>query len=112
MDIVVLDMPLLDTRIGKDLTGTLISDLVLQILSYVAENEYRNIKQRQMEGIKAAKANGVKFGRPQIEVTESFYIAAEKWKQGDVSMEQAAKEAGLSFSTFYRRIKASKMSTF
>ena len=111
VDIVVLDMPLLDTRIGKDLTGTLISDLVLQILTYVAENEYRNIKQRQMEGIKAAKANGVKFGRPQIEVTESFYIAAEKWKQGDISMEQAAKEAGLSFTTFYRRIKASKMST-
>lgn len=111
VDIVVLDMPLLDTRIGKDLTGTLISDLVLQILSYVAENEYRNIKQRQMEGIKAAKANGVKFGRPQIEVTESFYIAAEKWKKGDLSMEQAAKEAGLSFTTFYRRLKVAKIST-
>lgn len=111
VDIVVLDMPLLDTRIGKDLTGTLISDLVLQILSYVAENEYRNIKQRQMEGIKAAKANGVKFGRPKIEVTEAFYIAAEKWKQGDLSMEQAAKEAGLSFTTFYRRLKVAKIST-
>ena len=73
-----------DTRIGKDLTGTLISDLVLQILSYVAENEYRKIKQRQMEGIKAAKANSVKFGRPRIEVTEAFYITAEKRKQGDV----------------------------
>ena len=111
IDIVVIDMPLLDTQIGKDFTGTLISDLVLQILSYVAENEYRNIKQRQMEGIKAAKANGVKFGRPKIEVTESFYIAAEKWKQGDVSMEQAAKEAGLSLTTFYRRLKVAKIST-
>lgn len=111
IDIVVLDMPLLDTRLGKDLTGTLISDLVLQILSYVAENEYRNIKQRQMEGIKAAKANGVKFGRPKIEVTEAFYIAAEKWKNGDISMGQAAKEAGLSFTTFYRRLKVAKIST-
>ena len=111
IDIVVLDMPLLDTRMGKDLTGTLISDLVLQILSYVAENEYRNIKQRQMEGIKAAKANGVKFGRPKIEVTEAFYIAAEKWKNGDISMGQAAKEAGLSFTTFYRRLKVAKIST-
>lgn len=111
IDIVVLDMPLLDTRLGKDLTGTLISDLVLQILSYVAENEYRNIKQRQMEGIKAAKANGVKFGRPKIEVTEAFYVAAEKWKNGDISMGQAAKEAGLSFTTFYRRLKVSKIST-
>lgn len=111
IDIVVLDMPLLDTRMGKDLTGTLISDLVLQILSYVAENEYRNIKQRQMEGIKAAKANGVKFGRPKIEVTEAFYVAAEKWKNGDISMEQAAKEAGLSFTTFYRRLKVAKIST-
>ena len=65
-----------------------------------------------MEGIKAAKANGVKFGRPRIEVTEALYIAAEKWKQGDVSMEQAANEAGLSLTAFYRRIKASKLSTF
>ena len=112
VDIVVLDMPLLDTRIGKDLTGTLISDLVLQILSYVAENEYRKIKQRQTEGVKAAKANGVQFGRPRIEVTEALYIAAEKWKQGDVPMEQATNEASLPLTTFYRRIKASKLSTF
>ena len=82
IDIVVIDMPLLDTQIGKDFTGTLISDLVLQILSYVAENEYRNIKQRQREGIMAAKTNGVKFGRPQIEVSETFYTAAKKWIRG------------------------------
>ena len=110
-DIVVIDMPLLDTRIGRDLTGTLISDLVLQILSYVAENEYRNIKQRQKEGIIAAKLNGVKFGRPRIELPESFYAAADKWKQGELTIEQAAREAGVSSSTFYRRVKDIKTST-
>ncbi len=112
IDIVVIDMPLLDTRIGKDLTGTLISDLVLQILSYVAENEYRNIKQRQREGIMAAKANGVKFGRPQIEVNERFYTAAGRWIRGEATIDEAAREAGLSSSTFYRKAKAVKTSTF
>ena len=99
-------------RLGKDLTGTLISDLVLQILSYVAESEYRNIKQRQREGIMAAKANGVKFGRPRIEMTPSFYLSLAKWKRGEVKLEEAAKEAGISPSTFYRRAKETKMSTF
>ena len=111
VDIVVLDMPLLDTRIGKDLTGTLISDLVLQILSYVAESEYQNIKQRQREGILAAKNNGVKFGRPRIEVSSSFYLAAERWNRGELSLKEAAKESGLSLSTFYRRAKGIKRST-
>lgn len=111
VDIVVLDMPLLDTRLGKDLTGTLISDLVLQILSYVAESEYRNIKQRQREGILAAKANGVKFGRPRIEMTPSFSLSLAKWKRGEVKLEDAAKEAGISPSTFYRRARETKMST-
>ena len=111
IDIVVIDMPLLDTRIGKDLTGTLISDLVLQILSYVAENEYRNIKQRQREGIMAAKANGVKFGRPRIEVNERFYTAAGRWIRGEATIDEAAREAGLSSSTFYRKAKAVKTST-
>lgn len=110
VDIVVLDMPLLDTRIGKDLTGTLISDLVLQILSYVAESEYQNIKQRQREGILAAKNNGVKFGRPRIEVSSSFYLAAERWNRGELSLKEAAKESGLSLSTFYRRAKGVKRS--
>ena len=87
VDIVVLDIPLLDTRIGKDRTGTLISDLVLQILSYVAESEYQNIKQRQREGILAAKNNGVKFGRPRIEVSSSFYLAAERWNRGGAADE-------------------------
>lgn len=111
VDIVVLDMPLLDTRLGKDLTGTLISDLVLQILSYVAESEYRNIKQRQREGILAAKANGVKFGRPRIEMIPSFYLSLAKWKRGELKLEEAAKEAGISPSTFYRRAKETKLST-
>ena len=111
VDIVVLDIPLLDTRIGKDLTGTLISDLVLQILSYVAEREYQNIKQRQREGILAAKNNGVKFGRPRIEVSSSFYLAAERWNRGELSLKEAAKESGLSLSTFYRRAKGVKRST-
>ena len=109
--IVVLDIPLLDTRIGKDLTETLISDLVLQILSYVAESEYQNIKQRQREGILAAKNNGVKFGRPRIEVSSSFYLAAERWNRGELSLKEAAKESGLSLSTFYRRAKGIKRST-
>ena len=112
IDIVVIDMPLLDTQIGKDLTGILISDLVLQILSYVAENEYRNIKQRQREGIMAAKANGVKFGRPQIEVSETFYTAAKKWIRGEAIIDEAAREVGLSSSTFYRKAKAVKTSNF
>ena len=111
VDIVVLDMPLLDTRIGKDLTGTLISDLVLQILSYVAESEYQNIKQRQREGILAAKNNGVKFGRPRIEVSSSFYLAAERWNRGELPLKEAAKESGLSLSTFYRRAKGVRRST-
>lgn len=111
VDIVVLDIPLLDTRIGKDLTGTLISDLVLQILSYVAESEYQNIKQRQREGILAAKNNGVKFGRPRIEVSSSFYLAFERWNRGELSLKEAAKESGLSLSTFYRRAKGVKRST-
>lgn len=99
-----------NTRMGKDLTGTLISDLVLQILSYVAENEYQNIKQRQMEGIRAAKANGVKFGRPPKELTEAFYVAVEKWRQGEITMKDAAKEVGLSYTTFYRRARSIKTS--
>ena len=111
VDIVVLDMPLLDIRIGKDLTGTLISDLVLQILSYVAESEYQNIKQRQREGILAAKNNGVKFGRPRIEVSSSFYLAAERWNRGNLSLKEASKESGLSLSTFYRRAEGVKRST-
>ena len=109
VDIVVLDIPLLDTRIGKDRTGTLISDLVLQILSYVAESEYQNIKQCQREGISAAKNNGVKFGRPRIEVNSSFYLTAERWNKGELSLKEAPKESDLSLSTFYRRANGEKV---
>ena len=103
-NIVVLDMPLLDTRsTGKDLTGSFIADLVLQVLSYVAEAEYRNIHQRQMEGIQAAKARGVKFGRHRKPVPEAFYENEKLWEQGKITMTEAAKRAGMSFSTFSRR---------
>lgn len=80
VDIVVLDMPLLDTRRGKDLVGTFLSDIVLQVLSFVAENERVNIRQRQTEGIAAAKARGVKFGRPQKPVPENFNELLELWR--------------------------------
>ena len=90
-DVVVLDMPLLDTRhAGRDLTGTLIADLVLQILSYVAQTERENIRQRQKEGIAAAKKRGVKFGRPRKPIPENFTVLKELWKRKEVSSRQAA----------------------
>ena len=88
-DIVVIDMPLLDTRREKNLLGTLISDIVLALLSYVAENERMNIRQRQAEGIAAAKARGVRFGRPPIPIPDNFYKAHSDWRKGKISMEQA-----------------------
>lgn len=102
-DIVVLDMPLLDTRRkGKDLTGTFIADLVLQILSYVAQTERENIKQRQMEGIKAARLRGVKFGRPRLSVPEDFEKICLLWKEGSISSRKAADVLSISQSTFIR----------
>lgn len=99
--IVVLDMPLLDTRQKeRDLTGTFIADLVLQILSYVAETEREFIRKRQAEGIAAAKAKGVKFGRPPKERTPLFYQAAEAWRCGKISAGGAAKQAGIDRKTF------------
>ena len=82
IDIIVLDMPLLDTRRGKDLMGTFLSDIVLQVLSFVAENERSNIRQRQAEGIAAAKARGVKFGRPPKPLPENFHAVYQRWKNG------------------------------
>ena len=82
VDIVVMDMPLLDTRRGKDLMGTFLSDIVLQVLSFVAENEHTNIKQRQAEGIAAAKAKGVRFGRPPKPLPENFHQVYQQWKAG------------------------------
>ncbi len=103
VDICVIDMPLLDTRNGKDLMGTFIADLVLQILSFVAQSEGENIKKRQAEGIAAAKARGFKFGRPETPLPENFIRIAEKWKIGQISTEAALKKCGMSKSTFYRR---------
>lgn len=103
VDICVIDMPLLDTRNGKDLMGTFIADLVLQILSFVAQSERENIKKRQAEGIAAAKARGFKFGRPETPLPENFIRIAEKWKIGQISTEAALKKCGMSKSTFYRR---------
>jgi len=103
VDIVVLDMPLLDTRRGKDLMGTFLSDIVLQVLSFVAENERTNIRQRQAEGIIAAKARGVRFGRPPKPLPENFHSAYQRWKSGKITGIAAAKECGMPNSTFRYR---------
>lgn len=100
IDIVVLDMPLLDTRRGKDLMGTFLSDIVLQVLSFVAENERTNIRQRQAEGIAAAKAKGVKFGRPASPLPDNFDNIYRQWKQGEITGKDAAKECDLALSSF------------
>ena len=103
IDIVVLDMPLLDTRRGKDLMGTFLSDIVLQVLSFVAENERVNIRQRQAEGIAAAKARGVRFGRPPRPLPENYHNAYQRWKAGKITGTAAAKECGMPLSTFRYR---------
>lgn len=105
VSIVVLDMPLLDTRRGKDLTGTLIADIVLQLLSYVAQSERDNIKQRQAEGIAAAKARGVKFGQPIKPMPMEFYGLKRQWLAGEISSRMAARHLGISYQTFLRRAK-------
>ena len=104
-DIVVIDMPLLDTRNNKDLLGNFISDLVLQILSYVAEQERTFIKQRQKEGINVAKNNGVKFGRPKIEKPQNFDIVVSKWKNKKIKSKEAMELLGLKANTFYNMVK-------
>ena len=103
VDICIVDMPILDTRRGKDLLGTFISDLVLQLLSFVAENERTNIKQRQAEGIAAAKAKVVRFGRPPKPLPENFHSVYQQWKQGEITGTTAAKECGMPLSTFRYR---------
>ena len=104
-DIVVLDMPLLDTRNNKDLLGTFISDLILQILSYVAEQERTFIKQRQKEGIAVAKNNNVKFGRPKIEKPQNFDNVVSKWKKNEIKAKEAMELLGLKPNTFYNLVK-------
>ncbi len=103
VDIVVLDMPLLDTRRGKDLVGTFLSDIVLQLLSFVAENERVNIRQRQAEGIAAAKAKGVKLGRPPLPLPDNFYEVHKAWRNGELTLQQAADMCGMVKSTFYAK---------
>lgn len=100
IDIVVLDMPLLDTRRGKDLMGTFLSDIVLQVLSFVAENERKNIKQRQKEGIEAAKQKGVRFGRPTKPLPDDFYQIYQLWDTGEITMTEAARRCKMPISTF------------
>ena len=102
-DIVVIDMPLLDTRREKNLLGTFISDVVLALLSYVAENERINIKQRQAEGIAAAKARGVKFGRPPLPIPQNFYQMHKYWRAGKITIEEAAKACNMCPKTFYSK---------
>ncbi len=112
IDIVVLDMPLLDTRCGKDLMGTFISDIVLQILSFVAENERTNIKQRQAEGIAAAKARGVRFGRPPSSLPDNFHHIYQMWRNGEITGTAAAKACGMPLSTFRYRATVYEKSKF
>ena len=103
VDIVVLDMPLLDTRRGKDLMGTFLSDIVLQVLSFVAESERKNIRQRQREGIEAAKLRGVRFGRPQKPLPENFGQIYDRWILREIRVEEAARLCGMSQASFYRK---------
>ena len=106
VDVCVFDMPLLDTRSGKDLMGTFIADLTLQILSFVAQKERENIHQRQAEGIAEAKKRGVRFGRPYLPTPENFSIVVSQWESGLISFEDALETTGLSYGTFYRRLRA------
>lgn len=110
-DLYVIDMPLLDTRREKSLLGTFISDLVLTLLSYVAENERLNIRQRQAEGIAAAKARGVHFGRMPKPLPDNFYDVYRRWKMKKISVSEAARECGMPQTTFYERAKAFEKST-
>ena len=105
IDIVVLDMPLLDTRRGKDLMGTFLSDIVLQVLSFVAENERTTIRQRQAEGIAAAKAKGVQFGRPEILVPDNFPEIVAAWEEKRLPLTEVLKKCNMSEATFYRRLR-------
>ena len=105
IDICVLDMPLLDTRNGKDLMGTFIADLVLQILSFVAQSERENIKKRQTQGIAAAKAKGVKFGRPEKQLPDDFGKIVKAWEQKKLPLAEVLKRCNMSEATFYRKLR-------
>lgn len=103
VDICVIDMPLLDSRRGKDLVGTFLSDIVLQVLSFVAENERNNIRQRQAEGIAAARARGVHLGRPVKEAPADFDRIVKAWEKKEITMAEAMQMTSTSETTFYRR---------
>ena len=105
IDICVIDMPILDTRPYKDLLGTFISDLFLAVLSFVAENERDNIKKRQAQGIAAAKARGVKFGRPEKQLPDDFPDLVKQWEKNKVPLQEILQRCGISESTFYRRLR-------
>ncbi|WP_295159336.1 recombinase family protein [Selenomonas sp. AE3005] len=105
IDICVIDMPLLDTRRYKDLLGTFIADIVLQILSFVAESERDNIRKRQAQGISAAKANGIRFGRPESKIPDNFTLLVKRWRNRRLSLEELLKTCQISKSTFYRRLR-------
>ncbi len=109
IDICVIDMPLLDTRNGRDLMGTFIADLVLQILSFVAQNERENIKKRQAQGIAAAKAKGVQFGRPEVPMPKNFKEIVKQWEKQLISTDAALEKCGMSKTTFYRRRRELKL---
>ena len=108
VDIVVLDMPLLDTRRGKDLMGTFLSDIVLQVLSFVAENERKNIRERQREGIEAARQRGVRFGRPRKPLPENFDQLSQSWLEGEITGKQAADLCGMPLTSFRRKSREKK----
>jgi DNA invertase Pin-like site-specific DNA recombinase len=110
VDIAVIDMPLLDTRNGKDLVGTFLSDIVLQILSFVAQNERENIRKRQSEGIAAAKARGVHFGRPVKKPPGNFGELVRAWGRGKLTLEEVLDQTGLRKATFYRRLREHRLS--
>ena len=109
IDIAVIDMPLLDTRNGKDLMGTFLADIVLQVLSFVAQNERETTKKRQMEGIASARSRGVRFGRPVKEPSENFAKMVKKWEQGKLDFKEVLTITGLKESSFYRRLKESRL---
>ncbi len=109
IDICVIDMPLLDTRNGKDLMGAFIADLVLQILSFVAENERENIRKRQEQGIAAAKKRGVRFGRPESKVPENFKSIVKAWERKNLKIEEVLEKCQMSKSTFYRKLREMRL---
>jgi len=110
IDIVVIDMPLLDTRREKNLLGTFISDMVLQLLSFVAQNERESIRKRQAEGIAAAKLRGVKFGRPKAELKEDFVSDVDRWIRKELSIHEITEKYNISERTFYRRLHEIRLS--